>query len=99
MIRRIALIPFLALLVACDSHGVSPANSAASPVGPSPTIASTSGDVTAVSGPMRADHDVVVNMMDACDGDSFNAVFGVGTCIRAGGVKFDQFIAELTTSG
>jgi len=99
MIRRITLVPFLALLVGCDSNGVQPANIAANPVGPSQTIASTSGDPTVVSGPMRADHDVVVNMMDACDGDSFNAVFGAGTCNRAGGVKFDQFIAELTRLG
>jgi len=98
MIRRVALIPLLASLVACDSNGVSPANVAANPVGPS-AITSTSGAATVSSGPMRADHDVVVNMLDACDGDSFNAIFGPGTCIRAGGVKFDHFIAELTHLG
>jgi hypothetical protein len=37
--------------------------------------------------------------MDACDGDSFNAVLGAGTCNRAGGMKFNQFIAELTRLG
>jgi hypothetical protein len=99
MIRRVALIPFLAFLVACDSNGVSRASVAANPVGPSSTIASTSGDATVVSGPMRADHDVVVNILDACDGDSFNAILGAGTCNRAGGVKFDHFIAELTHLG
>jgi len=99
MIRRVALIPFLAFLVACDRNGVSPASIAANPVGPSSTIASTSGDATVVSGAMRADHDVVVNILDACDGDSFNAIFGAGTCNRAGGVKFDDFIAELTHLG
>jgi hypothetical protein len=98
MIRHVALVPFLAFLVACDSNGVSPANIAANPVGPS-AIASTGGDATVVSGPMRRDHDVVVNMLDACDGDSFNAILGAGTCTRAGGVKFDQFIAELTHLG
>jgi hypothetical protein len=99
MIRRVALIPFLAVLVACDRHGVSSANIAANPVGPSSVVASTSGGAPIVSGPMRADTDIVVNMFDACDGDSFNAIFGVGTCVRAGGVKFDQFIAELTRLG
>ena len=99
MIRRVALIPFVAFLVACNSNGVSPARFAANPVGPSPAIASSSGDATVVSGPMRGDHDVVVNMLDACDGDSFNAIFGAGTCNRAGGVTFDQFIAELTHLG
>ena len=99
MIRRVALIPFVAFLVACNSNGVSPASFAANPVGPSPAIASSSGAATVVSGLMREDHDVVVNMLDACDGDSFNAIFGAGTCNRAGGVTFDQFIAELTHLG
>jgi hypothetical protein len=40
--------------------------------------------------------DVLVNMLDACDPDTFNAVLGPGTCTRSGGVTFDQFIAELT---
>jgi hypothetical protein len=99
MIRRVALVPFLVFLVACDGKGVSPANVAANPVGPSSTIASTSGDGTAVSGAMRSDHEVVVNILDACDGDSFNAIFGAGTCNRDGGVKFDHFINELTHLG
>ena len=99
MIRRAALLPFLVFLVACDSTSVSPANVVANPVGPSPVIASTRNDAAVVSGPMQANHDVVVNVLDACDGDSFNAIFGPGTCNRAGGVKFDHFIAELTHLG
>ena len=99
MIRRLALVPFLAFVVACDSRGALSANIAANPVGPSSTIASTSGDATSASGAVRAEHDAVVNILDACDGDSFNAVFGPGTCTRAGGVKFDHFIAELTHLG
>ena len=36
-------------------------------------------------------------MMDACDPASFNENVEPGTCVdRQGGVKFDQFIAELT---
>jgi hypothetical protein len=96
MMSRVALlIPFLAFLVACDGNGASPAPAAASPIGPSAVIASTSGDSTGDASPMRSDHDVVVNMLDACDAASFNAVFP-GVCSRAGGVTFDQFIAELT---
>jgi plastocyanin len=34
-------------------------------------------------------------MEDGCDPQSFNAVFGPGTCVRSGGVNFDQFIALL----
>jgi hypothetical protein len=38
-------------------------------------------------------------MMDACDPTTFNAAIEPGTCVgRQGGVKFDQFIAELTRS-
>jgi hypothetical protein len=92
MIARVApLIPLFTILVACDGSRVLPASSA--------VTASISGDSTPSAGPMRNNHDIVVNIMDACDGDSFNAIFGAGTCSRAGGVKFDQFIAELTKRG
>ena len=37
----------------------------------------------------------MVTMHDACDGASFNAMFGPGTCLRNGGVSFDEFIAQL----
>jgi hypothetical protein len=38
-----------------------------------------------------------IQMMDACDPTTFDANVEPGTCVgRHGGVKFDQFIAELT---
>lgn len=37
-----------------------------------------------------------ITMMDACDPTTFNAVLGPGTCVRNGGVTFDNFIAQLT---
>jgi len=40
-----------------------------------------------------------VQMLDACDGPSFNAVIGEGACARHGGVTFDAFIGQLTTMG
>jgi plastocyanin len=40
-----------------------------------------------------------VQMLDACDGPSFNAVIGEGTCERAGGVTFDEFIGQLLKLG
>ena len=43
--------------------------------------------------------DVIVNAIDACDPDSFNAAVGAGTCVRAGGLKFGDFIAQLTKHG
>ena len=40
-----------------------------------------------------------VAVLDACDGPSFNAVIGPGTCERGGGVKFDDFIGQLIAMG
>jgi plastocyanin len=36
-----------------------------------------------------------VQMMDACEPESFNAAIGAGTCVRNGGVRFDDFIRLL----
>ena len=36
-----------------------------------------------------------VDMTDACDPTSFNAMLGAGTCTRNGGVRFTQFIELL----
>jgi plastocyanin len=36
-----------------------------------------------------------VQMMDACDPQSFNAAIGPGTCIRQGGLDFAKFLALL----
>jgi plastocyanin len=38
-------------------------------------------------------------MQDACDPDTFNAAIGPGTCLRAGGMQFDRFIAQLGKLG
>jgi hypothetical protein len=41
-----------------------------------------------------------IQIFDQCDPDTFNAVFGDGTCVgNAGGVKFDVFISLLTKHG
>jgi plastocyanin len=40
-----------------------------------------------------------VSIKDACDPTTFNAVVGPGTCVRPGGVQFDDFIAELKRKG
>lgn len=42
------------------------------------------------------DHMKMVRMMDECDPATFNAAIGAGTCVRNGGMKFDQFISVLT---
>jgi len=38
----------------------------------------------------------LVTMMDACDGPTFNAAIGPGTCSRKEGVSFSEFVAQLT---
>jgi plastocyanin len=40
-----------------------------------------------------------VQMLDNCDGPSFNAVIGPGTCARNGGLAFDKFVARLLENG
>ena len=48
----------------------------------------------------KADHGKTVTLMDACDPDTFNAPpplgVGPGSCTRQGGVRFANFIDELT---
>jgi len=36
-----------------------------------------------------------LNLLDACDGPSFNAVLGAGACERNGGVAFGAFVGQL----
>ena len=41
-----------------------------------------------------------VQILDACDPATFNAVLGDGACVRkGGGVKFEKFINQLVTKG
>jgi len=98
MVRVALAISLAALMVACDRNGV--ADKPLTPVGPSAAIATTNGVSTVGARATEGRQDVVVNMQDACDPDTFNAPpRGPDTCVRAGGVTFDQFIAELTRLG
>ena len=40
-----------------------------------------------------------VEMLDNCDGPSFNATIGPGTCLRNGGLTFEHFFAALSKGG
>jgi plastocyanin len=40
-----------------------------------------------------------VQMLDNCDGPSFNEVIGPGTCARNGGLTFAKFVARLLENG
>ena len=40
-----------------------------------------------------------VEMLDACDPTTFNAIVGEGACVRSGGVTFAHFIDQVTKKG
>lgn len=40
-----------------------------------------------------------VQMLDNCDGPSFNEAIGPGTCARNGGLTFDKFVDRLLENG
>jgi plastocyanin len=93
-VRVFLMIPVAALVVACGRNIVAPADNSATRV--PPTITSAKGmsfTAAAVSGR----EDIVVNVHDACDPETFNqALQDPNACVRAGGVKFDQFVSQLT---
>jgi hypothetical protein len=97
--RMFAAVAVFASFVACDMARA-PSVESSSPVGPSgvsdpqPT-ARTSGPIVRAAGVSN----VIINMLDNCDRETFDAVVGPGTCVRDGGMKFDQFIAQLTRLG
>jgi hypothetical protein len=99
MNTRVAfIIPFAALLVACGRSTAT--EGAVTPVSPSAVVVDSGGVPTGAAHATQGRLDVVVNMQDACDPETFNAPpLEPGTCVRAGGVTFSQFIAELTRLG
>ena len=69
------------------------------PVTPSAVTGAPGGVSTVGARATEGREDIVVNMQDACDSDTFNeALQNPEACVRAGGVTFDQFIAELTAA-
>ena len=99
MIRAAFVIAFAALIVACGRSSIAPADMPLTPV-PSAVIAAPGGGSAVGAGETEGRRDVIVNMLDACDPDTFNAPpLEPDTCLRAGGVTFSQFIAGLTRLG
>lgn len=93
VLRSLVVIVIVAFAAACDRGPSASADRA--PLSPSALPASSSASTSAnASAPGR--QDIRVNMLDACDPATFNAVLGPGTCLRNGGMSFDQFIAQLT---
>lgn len=101
---RIALLAtILAACIACDSSNPSPApmpspvTSPADDGGGTATAPGTTGQRAPAVAPGQLERRV--NMLDACEPDSFNAAVGAGTCVRSGGMRFDTFIDQLTRHG
>lgn len=85
-VAHYSVLASLALLtVACDNAG--------RVVDPSTHTMSAAGSLPLMSAGPNARR---VSVMDACDGPTFNAVIGPGTCARNGGVPFLEFVAQLT---
>jgi plastocyanin len=107
-IRFAVVIAWLILLFGCGKgSGEYSPDRTSSPTGPSslvvPSVVTDSTAGLAEKGPRdgaeKSSRDVMVNMMDACDPETFNAALGAGTCLRAGGVTFEHFIAQLRRFG
>ena len=97
--RILVIIPLFALAVGCGRNLVAPADTAATRASGTAAIASAGG-LSVAPAALPGRDDVVVNIHDACDPDTFNAALqNPEACVRAGGVKFDQFVAQLTRLG
>ena len=51
------------------------------------------------SSALGAPHHRSIQVLDNCDGPSFNAVLGEEACSRAGGLSFDKLFASLASGG
>jgi plastocyanin len=98
--RLLIAIALVSWMLACNGPTDSPGSAPLTPAAPSGIGTTAANGAANIGAPATSGRqDVVVNMQDACDPDTFNAAFGPRTCLRSGGVKFDQFIAELRRLG
>ena len=89
--RRLTSL-FTAAAIAVLQGACSDAGTVLPPAPTAPT-ASRAGAALAEDGVRR------VEMLDACDPASFDAVLGAGACTRSGGLNFSDFIAQVTAKG
>jgi len=86
IVRLVYVMALAALATGCGRGGALPADQPLTPIVPS-----------AVNATAPARESVLVNMLDACDPETFNAKSI--SCTRAGGITFDRFIDHLTRFG
>jgi plastocyanin len=93
----VALAAAIAVAVGCESRGPLPVSPSATDQGNTMQIAGPGGasQFAAVT-----EHGKSITLFDACDPDTFNAPppagAGPGTCIRQGGVRFQNFLDQLS---
>ncbi len=98
MLRSSIVFLAAAFMLACNRSPAAPTDPAAFSPSAVSSIATNPG-ASPTSAAVAGRQDVLVNMQDACDPATFNAALGPGTCLRAGGMQFSQFIAQLTQLG
>ena len=82
-----------AFVVACSDSSKSPAApSAIASLGTHATAPGSAQATTLGGGRTQS----VVDLHDACDPETFNAAVGPGTCVRNGGVSFENFLELLS---
>jgi hypothetical protein len=82
-----------AFVVGCSDPSKSPAGpSAISSLGTRATAAGSAQSATLGGGRTKS----VIDLNDACDPETFNAAIGPGTCVRNGGVSFENFLDLLS---
>jgi len=82
---RLSLSKVLMTAVATAIAGCSDATLPTTPSAPSTLRADRSSN----------ERTKTIRMKDECDPQTFNAMFGAGTCVRDGGLNLDQFLSQV----
>jgi len=97
-VRVLIILVGLMSLASCNAARTS-ATDTASPLQPSlvsdrPDVTTAASAIATIARASRGD--VIVNIHDNCDPETFDAAIRPGACVRSGGMQFDQFISILT---
>ena len=87
------VMPFAAALASLSLVLGACGSDSATPVAPDQSALAANNSANARGGNRD---EIRINMQDACDPASFDAAIAPGTCVRAGGMKFANFISQLT---
>jgi hypothetical protein len=99
---RVLCLAAVALSASCEQNPSKPTSPGSSAMGSSPAVnapASNAAGANATTAAIAGGSERPITMQDACDPDTFNAVIGPGTCVHNGGVRFDNFLAQLRQHG